>query len=454
MARIDLQAEVVLDETVRPRAGSTRPTARPSDLDGEVLVTGASGFLGRRIVYALLSQTRVTVHCLIRCNDQEEGLRRLKEAMVGNLVWRDEWDGRVKVVPGDLSRPYFGLSQGDFSRLGAGLSAIFHAAASVNFVLPYGMMKGVNVCGTHEVLRLASCGDGTRVHHVSSVAAVLTGDGANEVVVEEGIHLHWEALKYGYAQSKWVAERLISTAKDRGLLVTTYRPSFVGWDSKTGVAGKRNFVCALIRGCVEMGTAPAFDLVIDLSPVDFVADAIVHLASRSDTTGKVFHLGNPNPVVWPEVVKACAALGHEVRLEDYSSWRPKLADFPATELQSFAPMLGKTVDEVRATVVMGPFFAGRSLASIRARRAAAWQKPESPALRSTRLCFARFFRAFDSAFPGRPWGRPGAARDQGSGGGEQRRQDGELLHGSLSRWSWSSADTIDLVWASAARTHR
>jgi thioester reductase-like protein len=359
MPPVDLQAEVVLDETVRPRAGSTRPASAPPALDGEVLVTGASGFLGSRIVYELLSRTRATVQCLVRCKDEAEGLRRLAETMAGNGLWRDGWAGRVKVVPGDLSQPLFGLSQRDFSRLGANLTAIFHAAASVNFVLPYGMMKGVNVRGSHEVLRLACFGDGTRVHHVSSVAAVLTDDCRADVVVEGDIHPRGHALKYGYAQSKWVAERLVAIARQRGLPVTTYRPSFVGWDATTGVAAKRNFVSALIKGCVEMGVAPAFDLMIDVSPVDFVAGAIVHLAASADTAGKVFHLGHPNPVVWPEVMKACFELGHVVRLEDYTAWRPKLAYFPATELHAFAPMLGPTLADLRATAVMGPFFAGR-----------------------------------------------------------------------------------------------
>src|SRR4029077_11763018 len=63
------------------------------------------------------------------------------------------------------------------------------------------------------------------------------------------------SLNIGYAQSKWVAEKLVRLAGERGLPVTIYRPN-TGGHSATGVFNPNDHLPLLIKGCIQLGAIP------------------------------------------------------------------------------------------------------------------------------------------------------------------------------------------------------
>ncbi len=151
-----LVAESRLDPEITP-AGL--PMANIADPD-QVLVTGATGYLGIFLVEQLLLQTHAHVHCLVRADDPVSAQERLRETAAKFKVdWDERWDERVHAVVGDLAKPLLGTSEDEFDRLGRILDVIYHNGALVNFVYPYTVLKAPNVNGTVEVLRLACLPD-------------------------------------------------------------------------------------------------------------------------------------------------------------------------------------------------------------------------------------------------------------------------------------------------------
>ena len=82
------------------------------------------------------------------------------------------------------------------------------------------------------------------------------------------------ALEGGYAQSKWVAERLVSEAIAAGLPGAVYRPGNLGGNSKSGDFNTLDGMMMLMGACALSGKAPAVEgWEMEMTPVDFVAEA-------------------------------------------------------------------------------------------------------------------------------------------------------------------------------------
>ncbi|WP_176308797.1 SDR family oxidoreductase, partial [Micromonospora sp. NBS 11-29] len=122
---------------------------------GQVFLTGATGFVGAFLLRDLMRSTSATVHCLVRGSDEASARERLR----ANLTWYgigDEVDDdRLRVLPGDLAAPRFGLDAEQFDRLAREVDVVYHAGATVNWLHPYSSLKAANVTGTEEALRLA-----------------------------------------------------------------------------------------------------------------------------------------------------------------------------------------------------------------------------------------------------------------------------------------------------------
>ena len=99
----------------------------------------------------------------------------------------------------------------------------------------------------------------------------------------------------GYGDTKWVCERLMEQARERGLPVVVYRPGVLSGDSRTGIGNTRDMIWNLIRACVQMGTTPTGDKPLDIVPVDYVAAGIVRLSLTEGAAGPVYHFANSNP---------------------------------------------------------------------------------------------------------------------------------------------------------------
>ena len=109
-------------------------------------------------------------------------------------------------------------------------------------------------------------------------------------------------LPDGYGQTKWVAEMLVYEAGRRGIPVKVYRPGTISGHSVSGSTNTYDLLNAIIVESLQLGFAPEVDgWLAEMTPVDFVSNAIITLANHPDTKQRLYHLGDPNPVTANEV---------------------------------------------------------------------------------------------------------------------------------------------------------
>ncbi|MBD1938356.1 non-ribosomal peptide synthetase [Microcoleus sp. FACHB-68] len=319
-SKFALSAEAVLDSTIRP-ATQLIYSAKPTS----IFLTGATGFLGAFLLNELLQKTQADIYCLVRSSDIESAKQRLKNSLECYSLWEERLSSRIIPVIGNLSEPLLGLSNEQFQTLASKLDVIYHNGAFVNFTYPYYALKNANVLGTQEILRLASAFKLKPVHFISttSVFSPVIESGV-QIVREQDNLTPGEALTGGYAQSKWVAEKLIEIARERGIPVSIYRPGRISGHSQTGVCNPSDFLYRAITGCIQLGCAPVHDRRMNIAPIDYVSRAIVHLSQQKELLGNTFHLANPQPFLLNELVDWMGSLGYPLERVSYDHWKAEI----------------------------------------------------------------------------------------------------------------------------------
>ncbi|MFI2213769.1 thioester reductase domain-containing protein [Streptomyces sp. NPDC020141] len=315
---VDHTADIRLDDDIRPAREVVRTVADPREL----LLTGASGFLGAFLLRDLMRTTEARVHCLVRGADEKAAYERLR----GSLEWYRVWDAvdedRLTVVVGDLAEERLGLDEERYDALARTVDAVYHAGASVHWLKPYRALRDANVRGTAEILRLAARHRTVPVHHVSTV-------GVFEGPVTPGVPLRTtdptgpaEALPSGYLRSKWVAEQVVEAARERGLPVSVYRVDVISGDRDNGACQTRDFVWLGLKGLIQAGLVPSgaggrFHLL----PVDYVSAAILGVSTRPEGAGGTYHLFNRSSLSLAECVTELRRLGYRLGEAEPERWR-------------------------------------------------------------------------------------------------------------------------------------
>ncbi|MGW5688526.1 amino acid adenylation domain-containing protein [Nonomuraea sp. NPDC003754] len=288
----DLDREAFLEESITaenlPLADIFSPRA--------VLLTGGTGYFGVFLLDQLIAQTTADIYCLVRAKDAAAGLARLKASCEQYEVpWDDRFDRRVKAVNGDLGRPLFGLSPEQFDDLAKLVDVIYHNGALVNFSMPYSALKAPNVDGTVEILRLASRYKAKQVHFVSTIDVFIAGH-MTRPFLEVELPSKPPQVPFSYPQSKWVSEKIILKAKQRGLPITIFRPSIMMGHPKTGACHAQNYVLTALRGFLEFGILPDYAESMNAITLDYASAAMVHASRQESSVGNIFHLWNTDAI--------------------------------------------------------------------------------------------------------------------------------------------------------------
>jgi amino acid adenylation domain-containing protein/thioester reductase-like protein len=342
----ELNVEAVLEPSVE--VNGQRVVAQ-GELN-EIFLTGATGFVGAFLLSDLLEHTSANVHCLVRAESALNGRRRLQENLERYGLWRDDYGKRILPVPGNLSKSQLGLTSQQFMTLAERVDRIYHNGAMVNFVYPYEAHKAANVQGTQEILRLASQSTLKPIHFISTLSIFHTGTNQNGRVYYEDDDIDENGAPFGgYAQSKWVAEKLVLAAGARGVPATIYRLGLVSGDSHTGALNTEDMISTLAMASRAAGVIPDLDILVDIVPVDFVSRAIVYLSQRPESSGQIFHLSNPRPLPYRGLIDWVLSTHAATEVVPFETWRDRLVSFAEMfgdgSVRAFAPLLQEVGQE-------------------------------------------------------------------------------------------------------------
>jgi thioester reductase-like protein/NADP-dependent 3-hydroxy acid dehydrogenase YdfG len=247
------------------------------------VVTGGTGFIGRRVVSRLLAtEPDAQVWVLVR----RRSLGRFERLAGG-------WDERVRPLVGEL--PELGLTDETLAGLGH-VDHLVHCAAIYDITAGEAEQRAANVEGTRAIIELARRLDAT-LHHVSSIA--VAGNFRGEYT-EDDFDVGQE-LPSPYHRTKFEAESLVRSAP--GLRYRVYRPAVVVGDSVTGEMDKIDGPYYFFGILSVLAVLPKFTPILlpdtgrtNIVPVDYVVDALVALMHAEGLDDRTFHLTSPKTV--------------------------------------------------------------------------------------------------------------------------------------------------------------
>ncbi|HEY9143333.1 MAG TPA: SDR family oxidoreductase [Arenimonas sp.] len=266
-------------------------------------VTGATGFIGRYLVSNLLKR-KGTIHVLVR-----KGSEKKFDAIATSMGWDRK---RLVIVTGDLSKPKLGLAPAKVKALSGKVKHFFHLAAIYDLSADAASQQVANIDGTRHAIELAAAIKAGCFHHTSSITAAGLYPGTfREDMFEEA-----EGLRDPYLRTKHESEGIVR--KECKVPFRIYRPSMVIGHSKTGEMDKIDGPYYLFTLIKKMRQAlpqwvPTLGIEggrINVVPVDFVADAMDHIAHKRGLDGQCFHLVDPDPKRFGELMNTFCRAAH------------------------------------------------------------------------------------------------------------------------------------------------
>ena len=272
-------------------------------------VTGATGFIGKRLVKSLLARRGTTVHFLVRPGS---------EGKLADLY--SYWGvSKTRAVPvtGDLTAKKLGVAADTLKALKGQIGAVYHLAAVYDLSADEDSQVQVNIEGTRNLVEFAKAVDAGHVHHVSSIAAA----GLYQGVFREDMFDEAEGLDHPYFMTKHESEKIVR--KECKVPWTVYRPALVVGDSTTGEMDKIDgpyYFFKLIQRMRQFlpPWMPSVGLEggrIKIVPVDFVVKALDHIShSEHVLAGKCFHLVDPQGYRVGDVLDIFAKAAHAPKM--------------------------------------------------------------------------------------------------------------------------------------------
>lgn len=317
----EIERDARLPEHITPLKKLQADNTNPK----HILLTGAGGFLGIYFLRQLLKDTNAKIYCLIRSNEFDTPAKRLLDTIqkfdLGNDITLN--DRRIVTIRSDLSLDNFGLPPDQYLSLAEKVDLIFHCGAQVNIMASYNKLRGSNVLGTMGIIKFATTYVDKPIHYISTLSSAYRKD-ANGELTEVFPDNRYEDLFGGYAISKWVSERLLSEAKNRGLPVSIYRCGYITGETGKGVCNLNDALFMLMKGCIQLGFAPMMQEKITVLPVDFVSHAITNMSLAKPNGMNVYHIDHPTGIMWSDLVAWINDFGYDVKLIPIKQWQEKL----------------------------------------------------------------------------------------------------------------------------------
>lgn len=261
-------------------------------MNGQILVTGATGFLGTQILRKLIGKN-IEIMVLVRGKTYEKALNHLKRSWMEWPELLEVIGGKIKLIKGDLTKPCLGIERKVYDQLIKNLCYIINCAADLRLNASLDELRKINVQGTYHLIELAEKahedhGFGCFVHiSTAYVAGKREGSISEEYLSDE------YGFSSNYEESKYESELVVRSSKIPQAII---RPGMIVGDSKTGYIKTFNTIYILLRLYLnqKLRVVPVdSSLKINLIPVDYVAEAVDKITFDKRSEGKTYHLTAP-----------------------------------------------------------------------------------------------------------------------------------------------------------------
>jgi nonribosomal peptide synthetase MxcG len=287
-----------------------------------ILVSGATGLLGRYIVQELLCTTERPIYCLLRSPSSSDQHARL-QVLLKELGMPEGKMQRLHVIKGDLTSDNLGLGIDSLIFLRGNISDIVHCAADTNMLSPYEKLANTNVLGTLKLINLA-LENNTRFHFISSLALFDTKDFLTRITPKSKV-IEIDNLDSGYLQSKWIIEALLDKIATSNLNVIVYRCGRLWGQTKNRQEASNDFIYQFLNLCLRIKKFPDVPMQLEISSADGIARKIVHMITTPGVQyAPTYHLCSNKSYTTNEVYTSMKMRSDDLTRVDSDTWMETL----------------------------------------------------------------------------------------------------------------------------------
>ena len=294
----------------------------------KIFITGVTGFIGCYLLKELLDRTEADIMVLVRADDEIIAWEKIKNQMKKFHLWSECYCRRITPLTGDLCKERLGLTEDCWKMLKESVDYIYHIGTYVNFLLPYHVLYPHNVAPVIELLKLASSQKKKRLIYSSVINVFYLSETDPYMVIPEDYTANQIEKVNGYGKTKWVADKLLQAAGDRGFAVELYRLPYVCGSSDTGYVRQKDFFWYILKICLQMGFAPDIDTEFPIIPVDCLARSIVSISLQEKADGCHYYTTTGlQKITWRDIFEAFRKEGYDMNYLELSQWQKHAIDY-------------------------------------------------------------------------------------------------------------------------------
>ena len=292
---------------------------------GNILLAGATGYLGIHILADFLNHDTGTAYCLVRGKDHADSTARLNKLLAFYFGGKYVDSERIQVICADLQKDSFGLDENTYVKLLGTVDTVINTAASVKHYGSYKYFYEANVETTKRLIDFCKGANAKLIHTSTlSVSGNTFGDEFDGYVSKTEKHFYESSLYIGqplenvYARSKFEAEKAILDAMSDGLQANIMRMGNLTNRLSDGVFQKNyesNAFLQRVKGVLDLGIFPDYlmDLYAEFTPIDEAASAIMTIARHFSTEQTVFHINSIKVVYFNKLLEIFNTLGFNLK---------------------------------------------------------------------------------------------------------------------------------------------
>lgn len=312
----------------------TLPTTENKKVNN-ILLTGATGYLGIHILNEILKNTSIKVYCLVRGSDDKFIQKRLDDLYKFYFNESIANNKKVQVINGDITKQYLGWEEYIYNEMTRKIDMVVHAAATVKHYGNKEIFKNINVVGTQNIIDFCLSAN-SKLHYMStiSVSGQSTENKNEEYFTEKDFWIGQDYNENVYVESKLEAEYLIlKNILKNNLYAKIYRIGNLTGRFKDGLFQKNietNAFYTKLKTIINLKKVPKeiTDINIDFTPVDLASEAIVKLIFNDSSKQIIYHLYNENMINIGNLVLILNRLGNNIQIvneKDFEEIKDKKA---------------------------------------------------------------------------------------------------------------------------------